>query len=140
MPGDGGPTVPILIRSGGLTAPTPHVSDMPHSSASGTPIALKKTSTSRGVGAAPALTAIAWSSPSIARSPANSCSSPAAAVAATASGTGSPACSSSTRSRAASSQATVSSPCVRRWPSSPAFSFSKMRGTAKNQVGLTAGR
>ena len=104
------------------------------------PIAWKKTSTSRGVGAAPALTEIASSSPSIARSPANSFSSPSAAVAATSSGTGSPACSSSTLRRAAVSQPTVSSPCVERCPSRPALSFSKMRGTAKNQVGLTAGR
>jgi len=45
--------VPILIRSPGFDAPAPHVSDMPQISASGTPMAWQKTSTSRGVGAAP---------------------------------------------------------------------------------------
>ena len=39
MPGEGGPTVPILILSGGLHVPAPQVSDIPHSSASGRPSA-----------------------------------------------------------------------------------------------------
>jgi hypothetical protein len=59
---------------------------MPHSSASGTPIAWKKTSTSRGVGAAPTLTAAIWSKPSIARICENSASSACATVAARSSG------------------------------------------------------
>ena len=42
----------------GCRCPTPQVSDMPHSSASAMPIAWKNSSTSRGVGAAPTLTAI----------------------------------------------------------------------------------
>ena len=48
--GAGGPTVPILILSGGLQVPAPQVSDMPHSSASGTPSAWKNSITSGGVG------------------------------------------------------------------------------------------
>ena len=43
---------------------------MPHSSASGSPIAWKNSSTSTGVGAAPTLIASTWSRPSIARRPA----------------------------------------------------------------------
>ena len=39
--------------SGRLQVPAPHVSDIPHSSASGSPIAWKNSMTSRGVGAAP---------------------------------------------------------------------------------------
>ncbi len=56
-PGAGGPTVPILIRSGGLQQPAPVVSDMPQSSASGMPSAWKNSITSGGVGAAPTLQA-----------------------------------------------------------------------------------
>ena len=134
--------MPILIFSGGLQAPAPQVSDIPHSSASGTPIAWKNTSTSRGVGAAPTLTAAIWSKPSIARICENSFSSASATVAASSSGTGSPACSSSTLRIAASSSARFCSPSSpeARKPSMPALSFSQMRGTAKNQLGLTAGR
>src|SRR6266508_2695852 len=51
-PGVGGPTVPSLIRSGGLMVPSPQVSDMPQSSPIGIPIAWKNSSTSSGVGAA----------------------------------------------------------------------------------------
>jgi len=57
-PGAGGPTVPILTSPGRLTAPVPHVSDIPHSSASSIPMAWKNSSTSTGVGAAPTLTEI----------------------------------------------------------------------------------
>jgi hypothetical protein len=138
-PGEAGPTVPILIRSPGFDAPAPQVSLIPQISASGTPIAWKKTSTSRGVGAAPTLTSSAWSSPIAARSGANSFSSPIARVAASSAGICSPACSSSTaRAAAAISARACSSPAS--LASRPAFSFSHTRGTAKNQVGLTAGK
>src|SRR3954447_6042501 len=53
-PGVGGPTVPSLIRSGGLMVPSPQVSDIPQSSPTGMPIAWKNSSTSSGVGAGPA--------------------------------------------------------------------------------------
>src|SRR3954465_12743562 len=58
-PGDGGPTVPILIRSAGFEQPAPQVSLIPQISASGTPIAWKNRNISRGVGAAPTLTSLA---------------------------------------------------------------------------------
>jgi len=54
---DGGPTVPIFTAPGRLQVPAPHVSDIPHSSASSIPSAWKNSSTSTGVGAAPTLTA-----------------------------------------------------------------------------------
>ena len=142
MPGAGGPTVPILIFAGGLQHPAPQLSDRPHSSATGMPMAWKNTSTSRGVGAAPTYTATTSSSPSIARSPANSSRSASSTVAASSSGTGSRACSCSTLRVAASSHSRLrpaSSPCNRKL-SRPALSFSQIRGTAKNQVGRTAGR
>ena len=113
---------------------------MPHSSPSGTPIAWKKTSTSRGVGAAPALTEIASSSPSIARSPRKRFASPSAACARHVVGHRLARRLELDLRRAAVSHPTVWSPCVGRWPSRPALSFSKIRGTAKNHVGLTDGR
>ena len=129
---------------GGLQHPEPHVSDIPHSSASSIPIAWKKTSTSRGVGAAPTLTAAISSKPSIARRPENISASAFATAAASSSGTGSPACSSSTFLIAASSAAWAgarcSSGCEASIVSSPDLSFSQIRGTAKNHVGLTSGR
>ena len=129
---------------GGLQQPEPQVSDIPHSSASSIPMAWKNTSTSRGVGAAPTFTDTTSSSPSIARSPLNIFSSAAATAAASSSGTGSPACSSSTLRIAASSAACAGSRCSSGWPESiasrPALSFSQIRGTAKNHVGLTSGR
>ncbi len=106
-PGAGGPTVPSLIRSGGLTQPAPHVSDIPHSSASGMPIAWKNSSTSSGVGAAPTLTARTSSKPSILRRPAKICSSAAATSAASSAGTCSPRCSRRTFSTAAASARSV---------------------------------
>ena len=133
--------MPIRTRPGGLTAPTPLVSDIPHSSASGMPIAWKNTSTSRGVGAAPALTAIASSRPSIARRPGEQLL--------LALGRGrrdvvghrlAGLLELDLAPRGGRASRTVCSPCVERCPSSPALSFSKIRGTAKNQVGLTAGR
>ena len=93
-PGVGGPTVPSLIRSGGLMVPSPQVSDIPQSSPIGIPIAWKNSSTSSGVGAAPALTASASSRPSCLRSWENICSSAWAAASAISAGTSSPACSS----------------------------------------------
>ena len=63
---------------------------MPHSSASSIPSAWKNSSTSTGVGAAPTLTAIAWSSPSISRSLENICSSAWATFASSSGGTVSP--------------------------------------------------
>ena len=60
------------------------------------------------------------------------------------SGTSLPCCSRRTLRTAASIAACVASRCSGGWPativSSPAFSFSQMRGTAKNQLGLTSGR
>ncbi len=103
-PGAAGPTVPIFTRPGGLQQPAPQVSDMPHSSASGIPMAWKKTSTSRGVGAAPTFTDAASSRPSIARSPAKTVRSASSTTAASSSGTGCPACSSSTFRTAAASR------------------------------------
>ena len=112
---------------------------MPHSSASSIPSAWKNSSTSIGVGAAPTLTATAWSRPSISRSFENICSSAAATVASSSSGTGSPRWRSRTRSIDAASAAWIgarcSSGCEACIASSPAFSFSQIRGTAKNQVG-----
>ena len=49
--------MPILTAPGRLQVPNPHVSDIPHSSASSIPSAWKNSSTSTGVGAAPTLTA-----------------------------------------------------------------------------------
>ena len=71
-------------------------------------------------------------------------SSASATAAASCSGTSSPACSRRTFSSAASSAARACSRCssgrLARFASSPALSFSQMRGTAKNQVGRTFGR
>ena len=75
MPGTGGPTVPSFTFSGGFIVATPHVSDIPHSSPIGIPIAWKNSSTSTGVGAAPTLTAITSARPRLARSFEKSCSS-----------------------------------------------------------------
>ena len=121
----GGPTVPILIRSGGLTAPTPQVSDMPHSSPSGMPIAWKNTSTSRGVGAAPTLTATASSSPSIARSPANSSRVALGGLRRDVLGHRLAGLLELDLRRARRQPGTVCSPCGERWPSRPALSFSQ---------------
>ena len=131
-PGDGSPTVPILIRSTGLDAPAPQVSLIPQISASGIPRAWKNTSTSRGVGAAPTLTSFASSSPIAWRSDLKNSSG-------SGSGVGSPACSASTRALAAAISCRACS-LPASLASSPALSFSHTRGTAKNQVGLTAGR
>ena len=144
-PGAGGPTVPILILSGGLTVPAPHVSLIPHSSLSGRPIAWKNSSTStrrrrradvdrddlveselrpqagedRLVGLGDAAR----------RAP---------------SGTASPRCSSRTFSVAAAMAPSILARVSSSWPaiivSSPALSFSQMRGTAKNHAGRTSGR
>ena len=59
--------MPILILSGGFTVPAPQVSDMPHSSASGMPMAWKNLITSGGVGAAPTFTDSMASKPSRSR-------------------------------------------------------------------------
>ena len=125
----------------GCTAPAPQVSDMPHSSASGMPMAWKNTSTSRGVGAAPTLTAIDLVEAEHRAQPGEQLARrPRRRVAARSSGTGSPACSSSTFCIAASSQRAVALARSSRWrqaaPPGPALSFSQMRGTAKNHVGL----
>ena len=143
-PGFATPTVPILTFSGGLQAPAPQVSDMPHSSPTGIPIAWKNSSTSTGVGAAPTLTATSWSSPRWARMPLKSSSSALATAAASSSGTSSPACSRRTffsdacSAPLAFSAASPSSPAS--IVSSPAFIFSQMRGTAKNHCGCTSAR
>ena len=78
------------------------------------------------------------------RSPEKSCSSAWAAASATSAGTSSPACSARTFASDASRPFWAGSRCSSGRPasiaSSPALSFSKMRGTAKNQVGFTFGR
>ena len=85
------------LARAGCSVPAPQVSDMPHSSASGMPIAWKNSSTSRGVGAAPTLTASTSSRPSMrAQAGEQLCVGLGDASAASSSGTGSPACSSST--------------------------------------------
>ena len=110
--------MPILIRSPGLDAPAPHVSDMPQISASGTPMAWKKTSTSRGVGAAPTLTSLASSSPIAARSGLNSFSS-ATPVARSGSGSGLPGLLSSTRLLARRDQLLGVLVAAPAWPPRP---------------------
>ena len=136
--------MPSLIFSLGFTLPAPQVSLMPHSSASGRPIAWKNSSTSTGVGAAPTLIASTWSSPSIARRPANTSSSARLTSSASSAGTSSPACSRRTLRIPASIAARILAACSSGWPaiivSRPAFSFSQIRGTAKNQLGRTSGR
>ena len=140
IPGSGGPTVPIFTSSGGLQVATPQVSDIPHSSPIGIPIAWKNSSTSTGVGAAPTLTATTSSSPSLARSE-NIAASAWATPPPAPPGTSSPACSRRTFWIAASRPFCAGSRCSSGieaiFASSPAFSFSQIRGTAKNQVGLT---
>ncbi len=136
--------MPILTLPGGLTAPIPQVSDMPHSSAISMPIAWKNSSTSTGVGAAPTLTVTTSSSPSIVRRPENISLSALATVSARSAGTSSPACSRRSFFSAAWSASSTGLRCSSSWPatiaSSPALSFSQMRGTAKNQFGWTSGR
>ncbi len=145
MPGAAGPTVPIFTRSGGLQVPAPQVSDMPHSSASGSPSAWKNSITSRGVGAAPTFSDISSSSPSAARILDPTRPSAFAYSCASSAETSSPACSARTL-RSPTSMAHLvaclrSGSCSASIPaSSAAFSFSQMRGTAKNQVGRTSGR
>ena len=102
-PGDTGPTVPILMRSGGLQVPYPQVSDIPQSSASGTPIAWKNSITSRGVGAAPTFTDSTSSSPSRPRILESTSSSALACSAFSSSESSSPACSALTLRRPTSS-------------------------------------
>ena len=118
---------------------------MPQSSASGIPMAWKNSITSRGVGAAPTFTDSTSSSPSRARTFERTSSSAFAYSCASSSGISSPACSSLTFFRPTSSAHSVAcrfaSSCSAATPaSSAAFSFSQMRGTAKNQVGCTSGR
>ena len=143
-PGVGWPTVPILIRSGGLQAPAPQVSDMPHSSPTGMPIAWKNSSTSSGVGAAPTLTRDAWSRPSIARSLENISSSALAHGRGQLVGDLLAGCSSRTFSMRVVERrlgrVALSSGSAASIVSRPALSFSQMRGTAKNQLGRTSGR
>ena len=55
------------MRSGGLIVAHEDVSDIPHSSQIGSPSALKYSSTSTGVGAAPTTSHAHWSSPSFSR-------------------------------------------------------------------------
>ena len=53
-----------LMACGGLSVATPVVSDMPYTSASGTPTACQKPMTSGGHGAAPTTATLSWSRPS----------------------------------------------------------------------------
>ena len=121
------------------------VSDIPHSSASGTPRAWKNSITSGGVGAAPTFTDSTASSPSRARILDSTSSSALACSWASSSGIGSPAWSSATLRSPTPSAHSVA--CLRASSSSAAtpasiaaLSFSQIRGTAKNQVGRTSGR
>jgi len=70
--------------------------------------------------------------------------SAAATVSASSAGTSSPACSRRTLRIAESSADSMAARCSGGCPaavvSRPAFSFSQMRGTAKNQLGRTSGR
>ena len=79
-----------------------------------------------------------------ARMSANIALSAAATPCASSSGTSSPACSRRTFWIAASIAFWAGSRCssgrLASWPSIADFAFSQIRGTAKNQVGLTAGR
>jgi hypothetical protein len=133
-----------LILSGGFVVPAPEVSDIPQSSASGIPSAWKNWITSGGVGAAPTLHASTSSSPSIARDFDSTCSSACSHFSRTSAGSSSPACSARERWRPSSIAAFVGPRCssgrFSTIASSPAFSFSQIRGTAKNQVGRTSGR
>ena len=124
--------MPSLTFSGGLQVATPQVSDIPQSSPILIPIAWKYSSTSTGVGAAPTFTATASSRPSCLRSAENICSSALATAAASSSGTSSPACSRRTFWIAASTAFWAGSRCssgsFAAIASSPAFSFSQIRG------------
>ena len=115
---------------------------MPHSSPSGTPIAWKKTSTSRGVGAAPDVDGDRLvEAEHRAQARRTAARSPSAAVRRDVVG-----------HRLAGLLELDLAPGgvepadrllalrARDAPPGPALSFSKMRGTAKNHVGLTAGR
>ena len=119
---------------------------MPHSSASGTPIAWKNSITSRGVGAAPTFTASTWSSPSLlADLREHELVGLGVLLRPARSGTSSPACSARTFLSPTPSAHSVAcffaSSCSAATPASiAALSFSQMRGTAKNQVGRTSGR
>ena len=121
---------------------------MPHSSASGTPIAWKNSITSRGVGAAPTLHGLDLGrGRGVARIFESTSSSAFACSCSSSSGTSSPGLLGLHLAQARRSSAH----CGRllallvllgghRRPRAPAFSFSQMRGTAKNQVGRTSGR
>ena len=143
-PGIGGPTVPILMRSGGLIVATQVSSDMPHSSQMGMPSAAKNSSTSTGVGAAPATKRSARSRPRRSRSLERTSASARAYSSARAASTSSPACSARTLRRPTSSaQRTAarrsSSGSASKPASSAALVFSQIRGTAPNVVGRTSG-
>ena len=136
--------MPILILPGGLTAPAPQVSLMPHSSDSGSPIAWKNSSTSTGVGAAPTLIASTWSSPSIARSPAKISRVGLCDLLGELVGHLFAALLEPDLADCGLEGGLHRLRCSSGWPaiivSRPAFSFSQIRGTAKNQLGLTSGR
>ena len=144
-PGSGGPTVPSLTFSGGLTVAAPHVSDMPQSSPTGIPIAWKNSRTSIGVGAAPTLTETASSRPRCLRRPANIASSAIGGALGDGLGNLLPALLAlgpwrSPPARPCSAGPRCSSGRLAIIVSRPALSFSQTRGTAKNQVGRTVGR
>ena len=132
------------MRSRGLQVPAPVVSDIPQSSASGIPSAWKNSITSGGVGAAPTLHASSSSSPRWLRSLENTASSAFSTPSASSEGTSSPACSSRTFPSDASNALSIGTRCSEGSAaiicSRPAFSFSQIRGTAKNQLGRTSGR
>ena len=111
---------------------------MPHSSASGMPMAWKNSITSRGVGAAPTFTDSTASSPSRARIFESTSSS---ALANSSAGTSSPRAFRRPTSSAHWVACFFAASSSASMPASiAAFSFSQMRGTAKNQLGLTSGR
>ena len=136
--------MPSFTRPGGFTVATPQVSDIPHSSPIGIPIAWKNSSTSSGVGRGADVDGHDLVEPELARSFENISSSAWPPSAASSSGTSSPACSSAQllerrRDRRLGRLALLVGQAA-RGRLEPAFSFSQIRGTAKNQVGRTSGR
>ena len=108
-------------------------------------MAWKNSITSFGVGAAPTFTDSTSSRPRRARIFDSTSSSALPNSSASSGGISSPACSARTLRRPTSSAHWVAcrlaSSCSAAMPASiAAFSFSQMRGTAKNQVGRTSGR
>ena len=126
--------------SGGTIVAIEVVSDIPHTSQIGIPIAAKNSSTSSGQGAAPIMHHSQRSSPSLRRIFEYTARSARSHASASSAGTASPGCSSRTFSRPTSiarfvAARTVSSASASIPASSAAFSFSQIRGTPPQKVG-----